>query len=363
MASPEQLASLWNDNNSDDSSSSSGSSSSGDGSNDSASKRATDQTMDGSASPAKESLPVPTTSSSSSSSLPREPSTPRNTPAKKRLKLGFDVDETARNGEENHRDTSSNSRLHVEVNTKEMATHRCADALPVAQPQTAPPIKERVSAEGMDSRGDNTTSGVHEDAHVEVGSGTVKEDDKSIEIPVSADHSRVESAIDSGTTTNTTKTRTRPTTPSMKPIRFPPMSSPGLLTSIPPAGAFRETVDPSTGLATPAAIFEHAMSLAGYTLENRTKKPHRGSSVQRVVDDMFDSNVKFTLHFPSLMPEGLLDDAVSEKLMQAFRSAPSHSKKRRLPGFSEMAPKSLTIPYPEEYIRRRLEYVEKVTAR
>ena len=187
--------------------------------------------------------------------------------------------------------------------------------------------------------------------------------DKSIDVPLSPDLTKVESTIESGTTTNTTKTRARPSVPSMKAIRFPPMSSPGLLLSLPPAGTFRETVDPSTGLASPAAVFDHAMSLAGYTFENRTKKPHRGSSVQRVVDDMFDSNVKFTLHFPNLMPEGLSDDAVSGKLMRAFRSAPSHSKKRRLPGFSEMAPKSLTIPYPEEYIRRRLEYVEKVKAR
>jgi hypothetical protein len=241
--------------------------------------------------------------------------------------------------------------------------------LPVKKKLHLPPHKailERATTENTDSKVTLKTSGAKKEEQGQPVSLDVKEDQKSSEKVLSpADPSKVgcSPSVASASATNNSKTRTRPSTPSMKPIRFPPMSSPGLLTSIPPTGAFRETVDPATGLATPAAVFAHAMSLAGYTLENRTKKPHRGSSVQRVVYDMFDSNVKFTLHFPTLVPEGLVDDEVSGKLMRAFRSSPLHSKKRRLPGFAEMAPKSLTIPYPEEYILRRMEYNEKVTVR
>lgn len=160
------------------------------------------------------------------------------------------------------------------------------------------------------------------------------------------------------------KTRVRSQTQSMKPIRFPSMSSPGLLTYVPLTGAFRETVDSSTGMATPAAVFSLAMKMAGYTLENRSKKPHRGSSVQRVVDDMFDSNVKFALHFPKLIPHDLVDDQIASSLLRAFpMSSSSQPRKRKLPGFAEMAPKSLTLSYPEEYLKRRRLYIDKVNAR
>jgi hypothetical protein len=189
----------------------------------------------------------------------------------------------------------------------------------------------------------------------------------------------------------------------VRPVRLPAMSSPGLL--IPPAsGIFRGAAD-SNGFTTPESVFDHAMSLAGYTTEARTKRPHRGSSVKRMVADMFDSNIKFSLHFPKLIPEGLLSssqeefangeasdshnmngdhhhESLPERLVKAFqRKASSNDeatnggdethaangsaprKRRKLPQFTEMVPLSLSIPYPEQYIQKRLEYVEKIKER
>ncbi len=86
-----------------------------------------------------------------------------------------------------------------------------------------------------------------------------------------------------------------------RPVRMPPMSSPGLL--IPPsAGVYRGDAD-LNGFTTPASIFDHCMSSGGYTVEARTNHPHRGSSVKREVGDMFDSNVTLALHFPPLVPK------------------------------------------------------------
>lgn len=191
-------------------------------------------------------------------------------------------------------------------------------------------------------------------------------------------------------------------------VRLPPMSSPGLL--IPPsAGVYRGDAD-ANGFTTPASIFDYCMSLAGYTTEARTEHPHRGSSVRRVVGDMFDSNVSFSLHLPKLVPKELwnlpVNDQESPKdvdtkaenddqetrrdaaqlLLRALappktnkehRLAKSDSgteqvslnsnktsRKRRRPWhFSEMAPLSLTLPYPEPYIQKRLRYIEKVEER
>jgi hypothetical protein len=178
----------------------------------------------------------------------------------------------------------------------------------------------------------------------------------------------------------------------VRPIRLPSMSSPGLL--IPPSnGVYRGSAD-ANGFTTPQSVFEHTMSLAGYSTEGRTKRPHRGSSVQRTVGDMFDSNVKFSLHFPKLVPSKFLrsedgeenaneSDSLPQMLLRALsktstRATPpqtngedkpktngtsSSRKKRKLVQFSDMAPLSLTIPYPEQYIQKRLEYVKKVHTR
>jgi hypothetical protein len=109
---------------------------------------------------------------------------------------------------------------------------------------------------------------------------------------------------DATSSSTTPKPPRKPANPALRPVRLPPMSSPGLL--IPPvSGVFRGAAD-TNGNTTPASVFDHAMGLAGYTTEGRIKRPHRGSSVQRVVSDMFDSNVKFALHFPKLIPKDLL---------------------------------------------------------
>ena len=175
----------------------------------------------------------------------------------------------------------------------------------------------------------------------------------------------------------------------IRPIRLPSMSSPGML--IPPSsGVFKGTADVN-GFATPASVFDHTMSLAGYTIEGRTKHPHRGSSIKRVVGDMFDSNVKFSLHFPKLVPDELLDverkddgnnenGHSSQRLFQTLiRSFGDNSmcssneeppetgvpsrKSRKLLEFKDMIPLSLTLPYPEHYIQKRLDYVKKVEER
>lgn len=179
------------------------------------------------------------------------------------------------------------------------------------------------------------------------------------------------------------------TTPIVRSVRMPPIPSPGLLL-LPGSGGNRGTAD-ENGLVTPASLFDNAMSALGYTIEERTTNPHRGSSVKKEVGDMFDSNVKFSLHFPELVPAELLsngqkeeetDDSqmngdhksLPERLIRAFAttSSPSKSelanrtappKRRKLTQFSEMVPLSLAMPYPEEYIQKRLEYIEKIKER
>lgn len=214
---------------------------------------------------------------------------------------------------------------------------------------------------------------------------------------------------------STTKKRTssKPSLPmSSRTVRMPPLSSPGML--IPPsAGVFRGSAD-ANGYSTPASVFDHCMSLAGYTTEARTKNPHRGSSVKREVGDMFDSDVTFALNFPSLVPKEMwslpkdeeatsmspdkevakkeedsptisVDDKKEEAsqrdaaqllLRSLTPSEPAkdqdqlatisseNSRKRRRPWqFSEMVPLSLTLPYPESYIQKRLRYTEEVQER
>ena len=216
------------------------------------------------------------------------------------------------------------------------------------------------------------------------------------------------------------------------------MSSPGLL--LQPRSHIKEGT-------TPNGIFTQTMATAGYTAEARTKNPHRGSSVQRTVDDLFDSNVKFCLRFPQLVPDGLVasvsksskksskattstsptavataaappppissssDPAIKTEaastslmasqdpkpivtedsaiiLMKRFKKAfqpktnlqtpdsvasssgtadiPSIASKKprsRIPQYSDMIPISLSLTYPDEYVQKRLEYIEKVNER
>ena len=58
----------------------------------------------------------------------------------------------------------------------------------------------------------------------------------------------------------------------------------------------------------PATVFRRAMEVGGYTSRQRTEHPHRGSSTERCVGDMFDSDVGgLYLHFPELIPRRVWD--------------------------------------------------------
>jgi hypothetical protein len=178
-----------------------------------------------------------------------------------------------------------------------------------------------------------------------------------------------------------------------RPIKMPPLQSPGLL-MIPPNHAnggkgmgVSSTIPSSNkdGFTTPASVFEETMKLAGYTYERRSQVPHRGSSVERVVDDMFDSHVHLALHVPPIVPPELFSPkAVSDEkdsqerndlvksLMDALKPVtngqPSFdeksSRKRKRPlSFREMIPVSLTINYPREYVEKRKAYIQLVHER
>ncbi len=180
-----------------------------------------------------------------------------------------------------------------------------------------------------------------------------------------------------------------------KPIKMPPLQSPGLL-MIPPnhangvKGTGLSSSIPSytihkDGFTTPASVFEETMKLAGYTYERRSQVPHRGSSVERVVDDMFDSNVFLALHVPPLVPPGLFasehsevasDEQERNHLVQSMidalkpvanRQQPvdeKSSRKRKRPlSFRDMMPVSLTINYPQDYVEKRKAYIQQVHER
>lgn len=360
---------------------------------------------------------IEASSPATGNSAKHEKSSPSSIPAKKRVKLGFDlenrtadnsmdmdIDVSARLSEQDDAKIEAKSLLVTsEIPTVEakpitiLSSPRIPDTVPSKKLKLPPhkAIMERASTKG--------------DSEIVVKAVVVESDDGGEDdavaavvekpIPVKSKSSlRAESVT---STASGAKQQRRQANPTIKPVRFPPISSPGLLTTV-PVGQYRETIDAATGLATPAAVFDHAMSLVGYTAEMRSKKPHRGSSVRRVVDDMFDSNVKFTLNFPRLIPEDLVPPnneastngapSLADRLLKAFRPSRGHpqagsgltngpaetnltlncngkvkplekGRKRKLPGFKEMAPLSLTVPYPEEYIQKRLEYVKKVNER
>lgn len=196
----------------------------------------------------------------------------------------------------------------------------------------------------------------------------------------------------------------RPTNPS-RPLRLPPTISPGLL--IPSSLGIHRGVPildaTPKGFLSPSSVFDHAMSLAGYTTEGRTDRPHRGSSIQRVVGDMFDTDVMFSNHFPPLVPPDFFNDENNDldsekkdgpekgiyhrflnllKKSQADNGEDSnssssnhnktklspninHSRKRQRTGgkITDMIPLSLTITYPESYINKRLKFVKQVQDR
>lgn len=174
--------------------------------------------------------------------------------------------------------------------------------------------------------------------------------------------------------------------PGTRPIRMPPIASPALLMPQPTAsttasagGAEKDsqllpallTISSMVNskkagaegkaYVTPASVFDHSMEVAGYTVESRTARPHRGSSVKRQVGDMFDSDTALTLRFPSLIPRELMEKVIDGVPLPKLLIDSIQRKRRRR--FAHMVPRSLTINYPEEYVQKRIEYVRQVEAR
>lgn len=152
-----------------------------------------------------------------------------------------------------------------------------------------------------------------------------------------------------------TGSRRRPVAPS-KQVKIPPLASPGLLVP---------------GKPSPRDIFDTAMAGAGYSTKQRAENPHRGSSVQRTVDDMFDTDVKLALHPIELVPKDLLNGTIEREgkttklldlLEKSFGDLKPSEPSRTLP-WRDMVPVSLTLSYPEDFLTARRSYVEKVRER
>lgn len=193
-----------------------------------------------------------------------------------------------------------------------------------------------------------------------------------------------------------------------KQTRLPPLTSPGLLLIRSPAAGYKQpqqqpqqqltmpsSLSASTGtVTTPQHVFDSVMTAAGYTYEQRSTHPHRGSSVQRTIDDMFDTNVKLSFNMPELVPKEfwnckMKSDGTNEEeqqltmpqmILRALEQTKANRrdeadpiqaakestrKRRRFPThrMQDMLPVSLSIPYPEDYIQKRLDYLEKVKQR
>lgn len=139
---------------------------------------------------------------------------------------------------------------------------------------------------------------------------------------------------------------------SVRPIKMPAIASPGLL--LPNA-------------TTTAALFDHHMEMAGYSLEIRIENPHRGSSTKREVGDLFDTSVQFYKNFPKLVPPELIADSSDgePKLIELLNKGledPQNAKKRKC-RFDQMLPLSLTINYPADYVKKRKVYLAQVNER
>jgi hypothetical protein len=201
-----------------------------------------------------------------------------------------------------------------------------------------------------------------------------------------------------------------------KQVRIPPLTSPGLCMLRPPVPLplpekRHSTSKTSSAYYTPQQVFDTVMTGAGYTYEQRTEHPHRGSSVQRTIGDMFDTNVQLALHPIELVPSDIwnhiptpetttaaLSNSTSDfngmTLPNVFIRAFDESKKiemqkRQRPidsddyaddttvemkkrsqrssyktvPFRDMVPVSLILPYPEWYIQKRVEYIKQVKLR
>jgi hypothetical protein len=198
-----------------------------------------------------------------------------------------------------------------------------------------------------------------------------------------------------------------------KQIRIPPIPSPGLYIPSSTTGvqvpSLKSTKN-TTGYVTPREVFDTSMEASGVTEEKRKNNPHRGSSVKRTVDDMFDSNIVLTLNFPNLIPEKYLFHSEQVKSNVANENAPEKSttanglsvtsesycqqllhlvneccsrkdvssdtcvgptkdnvrqprKRKRPSGFKDMIPVSLTLPFPGKFLEDRIQYVKAVKER
>lgn len=151
-----------------------------------------------------------------------------------------------------------------------------------------------------------------------------------------------------------TGSRRRPVAPS-KQVKIPPLASPGLLVP---------------GKPTPRDTFDMAMAGAGYTKQQRVEHPHRGSSVQRTIGDMFDTDVRLALHPIELAPKALLNGSVERdgettKLVDLFANSFGGNElhEAKTMPFRDMVPLSLTLSYPTDYADARQGYAEKVRER
>ena len=195
---------------------------------------------------------------------------------------------------------------------------------------------------------------------------------------------------DPSTATVPSKPKRRSVNNTSRQIRLPPIASPGLY--MPPPSLVPKEKIAKNGFIAPADVFDYNMELAGYTRENRTKRPHRGSSVTRSIGDMFDSNVALSLRFPPLIPpaselqlevehkdnmevDGELKSVdLRQRLISSLtrksggeamdidESSSSHKRQKPL-RISDMVPVSLCITYPDDFIRKQIMYVEDVNRR
>eukprot|EP00977_Amphora_coffeiformis_P002741 scaffold521_cov167-Amphora_coffeaeformis.AAC.32 len=179
-----------------------------------------------------------------------------------------------------------------------------------------------------------------------------------------------------------TYTKRRSMHPS-KPVKLPPIVSPGLVAN--------------GSSSSSAQLFDQAMQAAGYTETSRTERPHRGSSIRRTVGDLFDSNVKLTMHFPSMVPPDMWSDESKEEggaqpkdedgdVVMGDGNNATGNKKQKFTAddlieqlrdtiksangnhnmdisFDDMLPVSLTVPLPDSFIEERLQYVQAVEER
>lgn len=155
----------------------------------------------------------------------------------------------------------------------------------------------------------------------------------------------------------------------MKSLRLPPFSSPGLLVPASSLGPqFKDIPQESPGLVTIASVFDRYMEMAGHGIESRSQKPYVGSTIQRQVGDTFDSDVTLAHNFPKLVPDELSENDFVEKFIDLFATnnkspKTEKTKGRKLMQYSNMVPQSLTLPYPESYMEKRIDYIERIKER